>query len=99
MKEIIIKKFNRKQTTQNYSKKISPKKLRVEPKNLTVFEPKISLKTDAIPLSHMAFVNIDGLKSYLKDSPVCLDLDYYQPITKLKNYFLHISGHLSIFFK
>ena len=40
------------------------------------------IKTDAIPLSHTAFMNIDGLKNYLMDSPVCLDLEYYQPKNK-----------------
>ena len=45
--------------------------------SLTVFEPKHPFgdlyKTSAIPSSHK------GLKSYLKDSPVCLDLAYFQP--------------------
>ena len=35
-----------------------------------------------LPLSHTAFLNITGLKSYLKDSPICLDLEYYQPKKK-----------------
>ena len=54
--------------------------------NLIVFEPKqpsiVLYNTDAIPLSHMALLNIEGLKSYLKDSPVCLDLAYFQPKNK-----------------
>ena len=51
--------------------------------DLAVFEPKYPFiglyKTDAIPLSHTAFLNIVRLKSDLKDSPVCLDLAYFQP--------------------
>ena len=31
-------------------------------------------------------MNIDGLKSYLKDSPVCLDLQYYQPKNKAEKF-------------
>ena len=52
-------------------------------------------KTDAIPLSHKAFLNIERLKSDLKDSPVCLDLAYFQPQNKtekeLFSYFWVIS--------
>ena len=53
--------------------------------DLTVFEPKYPFiglyKTDAIhvPLSHTAFLNIVRVKRDLKDSPVCLDLAYFQP--------------------
>ena len=50
---------------------------------MIVFEPKYPFrglyKTDAIPLGHTACLNIEGLKSYLKESPVCLNLEYYQP--------------------
>ena len=42
-----------------------------------VFEPKYHLsdlcKTDAIPPSQIGNVNIEGLKTYFKDSPLCLD--------------------------
>ena len=42
-----------------------------------LFDPKHPFgdlyKTDAIPSSHTACLNIVGLKSYFKDSPVCLD--------------------------
>ena len=66
---------------------------------MTVFEPKYSFislyKTDAIPLSHKVFLSIDRLKSDLKDSPVCLDLAYFQPQNKtekeLFSYFWVIS--------
>ena len=47
---------------------------------MTIFEPKYHFsalyKTDSTPLSHTACLNIDGLKSYLKDSPVRLDLTF-----------------------
>ena len=50
---------------------------------MTIFEPKYHFsalyKTDSISLSHIAILEIHGLKSYLKDSPVCLDLAYFQP--------------------
>ena len=48
---------------------------------MTVFEPKYPfrdpVKTDAIPPSHTPCLNIEGLKSYLKDSLVFLDLGYF----------------------
>ena len=81
------------------------KKIKDLKNNLMVFKPKIisfnqSIKTDTIPLSHTAYMNIDGLKSsYFKDSPVCLDLEYYQPKIKQKIYFLDISGSSLHFFK
>ena len=44
-----------------------------------------------IPLSHSADLNMEHLKSYFKDSPVCLDLAYFQPRYKIEkwlfNYF------------
>ena len=59
---------------------------------MTVLEPKHPFddlyKTEAIPSSHAAYLNIEGLNSYFKDSPVCLDLAYFQP----KNNFIVISG-------
>ena len=59
-----------------------------------VFEPKCPFsgvfKTNAIPLSHTACLNIGGSKSYSKNSPVCLDLAYFQPNNKQKNNFLVI---------
>ena len=69
--------------------------------NLTVFEPKYVFRalyqTDAIPLSHTAFLNIEGLKSYLKDMFGLRILS--TPQKNQKNYcFCKISlGHLSIF--
>ena len=57
-----------------------------------VFEQKYPFsgvfKTNAIPLSHTACLNIEGSKSYLKNSSVCLDLAYFQPKNKQKNNFL-----------
>ena len=48
---------------------------------MTVFEP-----NTLYPLNgHTAFLNIaiiDGIKSYLKDIHVCLDLEYNQPKNK-----------------
>ena len=52
-------------------------------------------KTDAIPLSHTEFLNIERLKSDLKNSPVRLDLAYFQP----KDNFLFISGSSLHFLK
>ena len=57
----------------------------------------VFIKTDAILLSHTAFLNIDGLKSYLKkDNPVCLDLEYYQPKNEFKKRYIWV---ISPFFK
>ena len=54
--------------------------------DLTVFEPKHPLshdyRTDDIPLRQTASWNIERLKCYLKDSPVCLDLAYFHPKNK-----------------
>ena len=59
------------------------KNLKIWKNNLTVFKPKYPFsglyKTDAILLSHTSCLNTDSLKSYLKDSPVCLGLAYFQP--------------------
>ena len=45
-------------------------------------------------------MNIEDLKSYLKDSPVCLDLEYYIiPKIKQINYFLDIFGSSLHFLK
>ena len=72
---------------EKISKNINWNKLPKDIKNnLTVFEPKYPLgdlyKTDAIPSSHKACLNDKGLKSYIKDSPVCLDLACFQPKNK-----------------
>ena len=57
--------------------------------DLTVFEPKHSLEgcydgADALPLSQTATFNIKCLKWDLKDSPICLDLAYFQPKNKIE---------------
>ena len=54
---------------------------------MSVFEPKHFLKgcydgTDEIPLSQTATLNIKCLKWDLKESPICLDLAYFQPKNK-----------------
>ena len=84
MKEIISKTFNKeKKTTQNYSSKYKKRRFKKQfdrIRNQNILESVFMHEPDAIPLSHTAFMKTEGLKSYLKDSPVCLDLDYYQPI-------------------
>ena len=77
---------------------IKNKKIEKKIDDLTVFEPKHSLEwcydgTDAIPLSQTATLNIKCLKWDLKDTPIGLDLAYFQP----KNTFSVSLGHLSIF--
>ena len=83
---MLSKAFDTKQTTQTFLvniKKIILRKI----DDLTVFEPKHSLEgwydgTDALPLSQTATFNIKCLKWDLKDSPICLDLAYFQPKNK-----------------
>ena len=41
--------------------------------------------TDAKPLNQTATFNIKCLKWDLKDSPICLDLAYFQPKNKTEN--------------
>ena len=98
----ISKAFNRKQTTQFFLVNNLKKHVKINEKdNLTVFEPKLSLRvsngTDAIPVSQTAILNITNkcLKFDLKDSPICLDLAYFQTQNKTKNW-VSLS-HLSIF--
>ena len=46
-----------------------------------------------------ACLNIEGLKSYLKDSPVCLDLAYFQPKNKTEKLLFRYLWLISPFFK
>ena len=89
MKEMLSKAFDRKQITQNFSSNTLKNK-KYKKNDLTVFEPKHLIggcydRTDAIPLSHSATFNVKCLKWDLKDSPICLDLAYFQPKIKTEN--------------
>ena len=86
MKEMLSKAFDRKQTTKKFQQTVKfHEKLKKD--NLTVFEPK-----------HLNNLNINCLKWDLKDSPICLDLAYFQPKNKTEKITFQVSlGHLSIF--
>ena len=77
MKEIIIKTFNREQTTQNYSKITfkKPYNVKKKKKELAVFEPKPPIrgfqKADAIPLSQTASFNIVFIVLFKEQSRIC----------------------------
>ena len=81
---MLSKAFDAKQTTLTFLINIKKSlKIKKNPDDLTVFEPKHSLEgwydgTDALPLSQMATFNI----RCLKDSFICLDLAYFRPKNK-----------------
>ena len=80
---MLSKPSNRKQTTENFSRKEFLKIIKNRKNNLTVFEPKHPFRvcyiTNAIPLSQTSAFNIKCFNWDLEDSPICLDLGYFQP--------------------
>ena len=97
---LISKAFNRKENKQPITFLVNIKQIiKIEEKKLTVFEPKHPLRgcygTDAIPLSQTATFNIKCFKWDLKDSPICLDLAYFQPQNKIEK---NLFGYLWVIF-